>query len=235
MNRPFSAMLVLGTEAGCGKTVVLTGIAATLQQEGLACRATKPIQIGTKENCQGELAFIRSITQSPLNSPVQHIAEPGQLSLLGWHEAMRSCQNMSVNTFVELPASCASPITRLEDGLWKDTADFARQLGWPCLLVAKHDANFLEKLVLNSGYLTSRRLSIIGMVSVETTPNAASFTSPDLEMSLQERTGVPYLGCLPFSPSIDVQNVNQGNLIKTTSCALDLLPIIRALNLCIPV
>jgi len=43
--------------------------------------------------------------------------------------------------------------------------------------------------------------------------------------------GVPYLGCVKFSPSISVVRVNQGNLIRLVNEGVSLAPISQATGL----
>lgn len=52
---------------------------------------------------------------------------------------------------------------------WKDSRDFARELGYPCIIVAHHNQEAIEKLVLAYSYM--QELPITGMVTVETQAN----------------------------------------------------------------
>jgi len=79
-------------------------------------------------------------------------------------------------------------------------------------------------------------LPITGMVTVETQADEgkvleSKLTRTEVALLLASRTSVPYLGCLKFSPSISVPRVNQGNLIKVISEGVDLLLILKSLNL----
>ena len=218
--------------------MLTTGLAATLQEEGFAARAVKPICLCGRQEAQAELSFISSISKTPLTYPVQILERAASLSSFAWGEALRSCNSGTEPTLVELPGSCATPMLRPHQGssAWKDAADMASELSWPCLLVARAGADAVEKLLLNAVYLSSRSLTVLGLVIVETVQDQAQDKRQlgALELigiGLQERVGVPLVGCLRYSPSISVPRVSQGNLIKTTSSGLDLLPILKALNL----
>ncbi|HEY9870899.1 MAG TPA: dethiobiotin synthase [Candidatus Obscuribacterales bacterium] len=242
-GRSAPGLVVVGTEPGCGKTVVATGLAAVLQEEGFAARAIKPILIGQSQECQAELSFMSSITRTVLDYPTHLMRAPGLLSSFGWAEALRVCRSGTQCTIVELPGSAATPLTSA-DGNWKDNADLVKELDWPCLVVTCAGPDAMEKLLLNTVYLQSRGATVVALVTVET---GSDFSPPRQggrvelapagvpEIALQERTGVPYIGNLRYSASISVPRVNQGNLIKTTSACLDLLPVIKALNLRISV
>ncbi len=240
-----SGLLIAGCEPACGKTVLLTGLAATLREEGFAVRAIKPLCLGSRRQAEPELAFISSISQTPLTYPVRGLDAGEPLNAFQWNETLRTAKAGTEPTLVELPGACATPIRRDgADGRWLDTGDLARALGLPCLLVAKESPNAMEQLILNATYLIAASLvNVIGLVTVETSEAKSNYTSDHQcggpaqlisnemrAIALRERTGVPYLGCLRYSPSISVERVNQGNLIKTTSAGLDLLPIIKTLN-----
>lgn len=215
----------------------MTGLAATLKDEGFTARAIKPIHLGLKSSAWPELNFISTISKTALDYDVQYIETPGALPALGWSQAIKVCRSGTELVLAELPASCATPLCKLKElpARCTDARDFANELDWPCLLVAKAGVDTLEKLVLNAAYLSSQ-CRVIGMVIVETEANPprdswVTSARESIEIGLAERTGLPFLGCLRYSPSISVPKINQGNLIKTTSAALDLLPIIKALNL----
>lgn len=230
-----SGLVIAGCQPGCGKTVVATGLAATLAEEGFAVKAIKPVCLGDRRHAEPELAFISKISKTPIDYPVYFVRDNETLSDFQWSEILRASRSDAEQVIVELPASCA---TRLRvdkrSGRWLDTGDLARDLSLPCLLVSSEGATAFEHLVLNATYLIAASLvNVIGLVTVETDKHstAESIDLASRAIALKERTGVPYLGCLKYSPSISVPAVNQGNLVKTTEAAVDLLPIIKTLNL----
>ncbi|HEY9786934.1 MAG TPA: AAA family ATPase [Candidatus Obscuribacterales bacterium] len=230
---------VLGTEPGCGKTVFMTGLAATLKVEGFPARAIKPFIVGSRREADCELSFISSITRTPLNYPILVIDAPAAVQESNWQHAVMMAASKQHLTLVELPGSCATPVSFEQGPLnaapnWKDSADFACDLGLPCILVSRHNREALEKIVLNATYLQRRDARLIGIVTVETAEypkqQALQLSQSDFQLAVVGRTNIPYLGCLKFSPSISVPRVNQGNLIKTTSAGIDLLMILRSIN-----
>ncbi len=237
-----NGLTVLGCEPGCGKTVAMTGLAATLGEQGLAVRAIKPVVIGQRKAAESELKFISSITRTLLNYPVKVLASPMSVTEDDWQRAVNlAVQPSAAFTFVELPGSCATPLSLENSGghfanNWKDSAELAAEFGYPCLLVSKHNFEAIDNLIVHANYLRARRLTIVGMMTSEVTADAGK----DLESTLSldqvalvasTRTGVPFLGCLRYSASISVSQVNQGNLIKTTENSIDILILRRALKL----
>lgn len=230
-------VVVLGTEAGCGKTVFMTGLSAALREEGFPTRAIKPFVLGNRRDAESELAFISSITHTPVNYPVVVLEKPSSVVESNWQSAAMMTTSREHLTFVEMPGSCATPVSFEQNAagllapVWKDSADFACDVGLPCIVVAKHNKDALEKIILAVSYLHSREARIVGVATVETNEFSPShelkMTRPELELALSSRTNVSYLGAIEHSPSISVPRVNQGNLIKVTSSGVDLMAVLR--------
>jgi dethiobiotin synthetase len=238
-------LTILGTEFGCGKTVLTTGLAALLNQQGFQAQAIKPIVSGSQTSWQAELSFISTITGTPLDYlPV--LVEPGVgITTNSWRKIIVNKKVSSGPVLLELPGSCATPLifdTQLPNAIdcaWWDSCDLAASFGYPCILVAKHNEEMMEKLSICSQYIKAKALKLIGLISVEVSPRYGGsleerLTRTQTEILLQTRTQIPYLGCIKYSPSISVPLVKQGNLIKLTSAGLELLGLIKALNLKVP-
>lgn len=203
-------------------------------QPHFLARAIKPICFGDRNAASAEIAFISTISHTASNYPVQHISEPGALKSFQQAEALRLCQSSTELTLVELPGSSATPLS-LSDKGWQDTREFAQQLKFPCIVVTNFAEDCLEKLLVHAEYLKAGGLDVTGMVIVKTDAQINAPISEFALIALQEKVGAPFLGILEHSPSISVPQVRQGNLIKTTSAALDLLPILKLLNLAIAI
>ena len=59
-----NGLTIIGTEAGCGKTVFMTGLAAMLRQQGVALGAVKPISFA--------ISLTRVVLPAP-RSPIKWI------------------------------------------------------------------------------------------------------------------------------------------------------------------
>ncbi len=233
-------VVVFGTEAGCGKTIFMTGLSAALRDEGFPTRAVKPFVMGSRRDAESELAFISSITHTPVNYPIVIMDKPTAVQESNWQQAAMMTTSKQHLTFVEMPGSPATPIAYDQTGAgtlastWKDSADFACDLGLPCILIAKHNKDALEKIMLAASYLQSRDARLVGVGTVETSEfssqNELKMTKSELELAIMNRAKSHYLGAIEFSPSISVPRVNQGNLIKVTSAGVDLLHVLRSLG-----
>jgi dethiobiotin synthetase len=234
-------LTILGTETGCGKTVFMTGLTALLRQDGLPARAVKPVCIGTRDRSEAELSFISSITGTPRSYPAAFVPSAKNLSNAQWSQSLSICLNARDLTMVETPGSLSSAMSfeQANDiGLacsWKDSTDFAVELHFPVIIVARHNEQAVERLVLAWSYAQTQGLNVAGLVTVETANGEgrvfeSKLTRSEVSLLLNSRTRVPYLGCIKFSPSISVPRVNQGNLVKMTENGIDLLAIHRALE-----
>jgi dethiobiotin synthetase len=240
-----SGLAIIGSDFGCGKTVLLAGLAAMLRSNGFAARALKPIVTGRRDQIEAELAFISSITQTAVGSPPIVLDPALGISNGDWQKTVAAGRYFLELSLIELPGSSATPLNfdltprNNQASGWKDSADLAKEFARGALLVAKHDLTALEKLAVHSSYLINKGVKLLGLVTVETECEAGVALEKlmgrdSFEISLLARTGVPYLGCLKYSPSVSVPRVNQGNLIKLTTAGLELLDMLKALNLPIP-
>jgi len=240
LNKEVTGLTIVGTESGCGKTVFMTGLSALLRQQGVNVRAVKPICLGAKERAEAEISFICSISRTPRNYSSVVISSAKNLTNAQWTHSL-SIGLGSGLTLVETPGSCASPMSFEQNSVgtlahaWKDSRDFACELNYPCIIVAHHNHEAIEKLVMAYTYMKDF-LPIAGLVTVETKADEGKqlesrLTRSEVALLLASRTRAPYLGCLKFSPSISVPRVNQGNLVKVTAEGIDLLLILKTLNL----
>lgn len=231
---------VFGTEAGSGKTIFMTGLSAALRDEGFPTRAIKPFVMASRRDAENELAFISSITHTPVNYPIVIMDKYSSVQEGNWKQAANMTTSRQHLTFVEMPGSPATPIMFENTGSgtissqWKDSASFACDLGLPCILIAKHNKDALEKIMLAATFLRSRDARLVGVGTVETTEygaaNELKLTKSELELAIMNNVKSQYFGAIEYSPSISVPRVNQGNLIKVTSAGVDLLHVLRGLG-----
>jgi dethiobiotin synthetase len=249
-NAPHSSgdvpgLVIVGSEPDCGKTVLMCGIAGALREQGFETQVMKPLILSSRKRAESELAFMAAVGQKPINLPISFIEGPASLDESSWHQAINYSRNpVNQLTLVEMPGGAATPVCYDETNIgklshnWRDSADLATEFSRPCLVVAKHQEDAIERLVITCKYLQARGLNVIAQATVETSGGAgteleAKRTRADFSMGLYGRSMVPFLGCIKFSPSISVPRVSQGNLIKMTA-GLDLLLLLKALNIGVP-
>lgn len=235
-----AGLTVMGTESGCGKTVVMTGIAHILNRT-MTVRAIKPICSGPRERAEAEISFISSISGTPRGyafSYSQPVPALPRLSRRQWQTGVSTVLSALETTFVECFQGAATPVFIEEEDNTQtvlDSMEFAVRLGFPLLLVAKHKEDAPEKLIYCAGLARSRGLDPLASVTVETLSGEGKelenkFSRQEVEHTILMRTKAPYLGCIKYSPSINVHRANQGNLVKMTEGGLDLLTLYREME-----
>ncbi len=245
-KKPYDCLAIVGTETGCGKTILLSGMAGALREQGFKTRAMKPIVLGSNRGSEPELSFISSVSHTPLGYHQVFVDSTNNMSDTAMHNAINQNRDGESLTLVELPGGAATPIYFDESDAgakvveWQDTTNILAKSNMPCILVAKHAADAIEQLVLNAYYLTMQRVYVVGLATVETSSGMGSeienkMRREDFAMALFSRTGAPYLGCIKYSMSVSVPRCNQGNLVKLTTAGLDFLTVLKALNLTVPV
>lgn len=227
-------LLVTGTHARCGKTVVSAGLAGVLSDLGFSAQAIKPFSFQPEVTirCGYEQAFF-----DRLNSPIQHLdlfskPSPLKVTTMDWRQLQETCRKRVYPYILESPGSVASPI-RFMDHDMADSVDLAKALEIPMLLVTQKKPDLIGTLAPVFAYLWSKDARVIGWLAVETQPTQ----TPDWDEEvffLRGHSDIPYLGEIAYSPSISVEALQQGNLFRSVELGVDLLPIQQALNLLVP-
>jgi dethiobiotin synthetase len=222
----------------------MCGLSALLREQGFTVSATKPIFVGSNLERESESAFISSLSRTPPNHLSVGIERGTSITNRQWQQAVKAGKAGREFTLVELPGGLATPLSfdaeaERAGAYWRDSTDLAREYGFPCLIVAKHSDDAIEKLSLSAFYAKGKGLKVIGLATVETGANVGRkfelmLSRDKVELSLHTVTGVPYLGCIKYSQSISVNSINQGNLVKMTAGGIELLSILKSLNLRVP-
>lgn len=231
-------LLVAGTEPRCGKTVVTTGLVAAMKDKGFLVQAIKPLSVGEDADTSlrvSDQSYMNLVTR-PL-SPVDclSINSPYDMTSAIWQKVQHLAKKPEVPCVIESPGSVTDAIGWVQ-GKRYDTTHFASALGIPMVLVCTKQPDFLSRLIPIVQYIRLQQGNILGWITTEPRPMAEAHL-PQWEAEalwFQQEFQLPLLGELAFSPSINVQAGNQGNLIRQTLDGIDLFPLEQALNLLLP-
>lgn len=236
-------MLFIGTEPACGKTTVMTGLAAVLLDYDVPVRAIKPLGIGAHKKDSPEMSFMSIISKTAIDYPLQSLNYPPSMTDSEWKELVLSGigTKSDIYSFIEIPGTPATPVNfaRDEDGQltheWTTMADLAAAFGMPSVLVASHCIDSLERIELAICYLRSKGMDVSGIITVETNKMEGQALDDrmhfhDFELMLTNRFKTNYHGKLNFSPVVSVPKITQGNLKKCIENDLDLLEFRRGLE-----
>lgn len=226
-------VLIAGTGARCGKTVAAAGLAGVLNELGFRIQAVKPLSFIPKVSVRGEHdnLFFQKILPPLENVETIAAESPATLTPIDGQRLVEGCGKRVYPYLLETPGGLASPL-KLGPGQLLTAVDLAKALNLPLLLVTPRQPDLLGALLPAFAYLEAQQADCIGWLSVETAPVQV----PDWEEQvfyLSQARPVPYLGEIAYSPSISVEALQQGNLLRTTEQGLDLFPLQQALDLMI--
>lgn len=233
LTKLLDGILVLGADSACGKTVITAGLAASLIESGFRVQAYKPLAFCPAVSLkQGqEQAYLNKITQQFIQAETLHLESPWDMTVPLWNRMLEQCKTLQYPCLLEGPGLVSTP-WQLVNRQPVDGPDMAKDLGLPILLVARAEPDFVAKTRAALAYIQSKLGESLGFIRVQTMPD-----SQDADHGLQEAMmisqeyGVPFLGELPYSPSISVQGMQQGNLIRLVQDNIDLLPLQMGIGL----
>lgn len=222
-------VLIAGASRQCGKTVVTTGIAAALGQSGVRVQAYTPLVFAkpTSLTARHEQLFINTVTGQYMASESLLADSAETVTVPEWNRLMETCGTFPYPVLLDCPGQIATPWAFIKNQL-QDVANVAKSLDMPVLLVAKGDQTFLESTRLALTFLMAQGARPIGFIRVATQPEDRPEAWSALMVSQQFQ--LPFLGDLPYSPSVSVLAGQQGNLIRLTEESIDLLPLQYAMG-----
>src|SRR5271155_3914070 len=202
-----SAFFITGTDTGVGKTFFTCWLVRAWQARGHTAAALKPISTGDREDalCLREIIGSR-LTLDEIN-PV-HFREPAA-PLLAARAENRSVDFTALNRKIEVMRARFSHLAVEGVGGWRvplapgyDVRDWARDLGFPVVVVARGSLGTLNHTLLTVDSIRAAGLACAGVV-VNAGPekdSAPDRVSPDLDLArsrnvalLRDLLGLPVL------------------------------------------
>lgn len=234
-------ILIVGTMPQCGKTLVTAGIAGALAEMGFPVHALKPMTFTRSEipKPQHDQVFLNLMTRVLHPPEIIQVDTPEGLSVMLWNRMIEQMRNMPYPVLLEAPGSVASPLRYQQDDHHSltviDIVDLSRLLEMPIVLVTPQTPELIAQLAPALAYLWNRSAEVLGWIAV-----ATDATQPESDYSIghwdkqcqliNREYQTPHLGTVPYSPSISIPRLQQGNLIRACESSLDLFPIQQTLN-----
>ncbi len=220
-------LLITGTDAACGKTTLLAGLAASLTAEGFRVQAYKPLEFSAEVSFHRgqDQAYLNKITQQFISAETFTAPAANAVPQVLWNKLLDQCRSMQYPVLLEAPGQIATP-WHISGSRLQDSVDMAEHLDMPLLITGRNDHTFLEKMRLALTFTAQRPVKILGFARVQTRPDTGDTPLFDFSpVYLAQQFAVPFLGDLPYSPSISVESLQQGNLIRLTQENIDLFPL----------
>jgi dethiobiotin synthetase len=206
-----AGFFVTGTDTGVGKTLVAAALVRGFRQLGLRAAGTKPVAAGTEQGRNGDVEALleaasagaeRSLVCPYLFEPpiAPHIAarEAGRrIDLAVIEVAFRELQARVDVVVVEGVGGFRVPLNDRED-----TAEMARRLGLPVVLVVGLRLGCLNHALLTPDSIEAEGLTLAGWVANRIDPAMAK--ADENIAALSERLRAPLVAEIPFGPPSDV-------------------------------
>jgi dethiobiotin synthetase len=227
-------LLVTGAHAKCGKTVACAGLAGVLNELGFQAQAIKPLSFQPRLSVRKayEQAYFDRIVPPNQIVDVFSVESAHVLAPVEYQRLIEACRKRVYPYILETPGSLASAVRHMQDEII-DSIDLAKAIEIPMLLVAAKQPDMIATLAPAFAYAWHRDAPVIGWLAVETAPIETPHWDAEI-LYLRSHYDIPYLGEIAYSPSISVEALQQGNLLRTTEMGVDLLPIQQALDLLVP-
>ncbi|BDI29526.1 ATP-dependent dethiobiotin synthetase BioD [Capsulimonas corticalis] len=220
------SIFITGTDTGVGKTIVTAALARALRDLGRDIGVMKPIQTGVARTSEGwepgdaEYLAAVSSTGDPMDliCPVRleaPLAPSVAAELAGTAvdldrvlASYRKLRTRHAGVLIEGAGGITVPIQK-DYGM----ADLARAMDLPLLIVARPALGTINHTALTAHYAQAVGLTVLGIViaGMPAEPGLAERTSP---AAIEQLTGLPVLGCMPFDSNIDVERGDPGETVE---------------------
>jgi len=215
-----TAYFVTGTDTGVGKTLVSCALLRAFVAQGKKALGMKPIAAGCQVVAEGmdcedverlmaagnvaaPRAGVNPYAFQPAIAPHIAAAQAGvEISLERIAEAFARLNGLADVVVVEGVGGWRVPLNDRED-----TADMARRLGLPVILVVGMRLGCLSHALLTAQAIEASGLRLAGWVANRIDPLMPAFEE-NLQ-ALESRLVVPLLGVLPYSATPDADSASQ--------------------------
>ena len=206
-----NGLFITGTDTEIGKTVVSCALARAFRDRGIDVGVMKPVACGAVRRgdrlcsedalalraaagVEDDLATINPVLLEPPLAPVPASRLSGQeVAIEAVDAAFRRLAEGHGTLIVEGVGGALVPIVR---GF--TVADLAARLGLPVLVVARPDLGTVNHTLLTIEALQSRNARLLGVVLNDVRPSADGEAERTGPAEIEEESGVPILGRLPF-------------------------------------
>ncbi len=219
-------IFVTGTDTGVGKTVIAAGLAAYLKSQAVSVAVMKPVQSGAKKvngRLESEdLALLLKATSilEPLELINPYCLElPAAPDLAARAAGIQIDPEEIIKAYRALAARYQTVIVEGAGGLMVPLADnytfvdLIKQLKLPLVIVARAALGTINHTALTVSCAQSAGITVAGIILNHThsaTDGIIEKTNPEI---IQQLTGVPVWGVIPYSPGISVEQTQLGNIV----------------------
>ncbi len=200
-------IFISGLEPQTGKTLVASGIAATMQSLSYSTSVYKPIQTGAKIlngfKSSPDLSAIKRVDSNINTLSTYMISGSGAPFVSAYEDKVsisidtifnefRSMSNLTECNIIEGCNSIASPIAEHMTEL-----DIVRGVRVPLILVVNPSKTSIDKVLMGLNYISSNKINLLGIIINQYNENSENLEEKYFPQILKEYSGVNVLGVLP--------------------------------------
>ncbi|MCL5737016.1 MAG: dethiobiotin synthase [Actinobacteria bacterium] len=231
----YRGLFVTGTDTGVGKTVVAGALAAVLKRQGHSVGVMKPVTAGAvlqngrlvSEDATFLMLAAGADDAPSLVSPYL-LREPVSPNVAARLEGVEidpqsillACRTLARQHDIVIVEGAGGLLVPLRDHF--TMADLAILLDLPLLVVARPNLGTINHSLLTVLYAKTLGLQVAGVVVNGLRPESAGIAEETGPGIIQEMSGVPIIGILPYLPDVSVEKPCLDGLLQAAEKALDL-------------
>ena len=222
-------IFITGTDTDVGKTVVAAGLAGAIQNRGIDIGVMKPIATGAtmtanglisndaqflikSVRCNDEQDLVNPITiELPLAPLVACRLDRSEINL---EKVQRAYVRLSQRHDFMVVEGIGGVLVPIKEGYF--VLDMIEWMYLPVIIVARLGLGTINHTLLTIKEFKQRGIEVIGFIlngMDSKRIGIAERTNPEV---IQEISGLPLLGVLPFDPSVDISKLEIGDIVNLT-------------------
>jgi dethiobiotin synthetase len=231
----WKGVFITGTDTGVGKTVIAAGLAAYLKSGGVKVAVMKPVQTGAKPvNGRVESEDLKLLLKAVAIDEPHELTNPYCLELASApdlaaklagiqiepQQIIRAYQKLTTGYRTVIVEGAGGLLVPIRDGY--TFVDLVKELKLPILIVARATLGTINHTALTVKCAQSEGIPVAGIILNHASPGADGLVEKHNPAIIQQLTGVPVWGTVPYSPSISVEQAQLGNIASLMEERLEL-------------
>lgn len=225
-------IFITGTDTEVGKTVVAAGLAGALKKRGVEVGVMKPVATGGRE----DTLFLMKAISSP--DPIERVnpiflEPPLAPSIAAEISRVEIDLSKIWKAYAKLSSQHEFMVVEGIGGLLVPikgkflVSDLIKRLNLPIIVVSRPGLGTINHTLLTIRCAKSHGIEIKGIIINSLKKERISLaerTNPEI---IEELSGIPILGILPFDSQVNLATCDLGNIIELTQKYIDLNRIMR--------
>lgn len=225
------SVYIAGLKKGCGKTLIASGFAGTMQSLSYAVSYYKPVQTGAyienNEPAPNDVYTISRIDHNIKGLTTYSFQNPTTPLIGAYNSGIKKIDlnkiynDYKINTQMtecHIIEGCNSISTPVDEKITE--ADIAKIIGVPVVLVVNPKQNNIDDVISGINYIHTKKLQFMGVIVNEYDDLSANIEDKYFPQLIKEYTGAKVLGCFPHFN--DFANIGADTVIAETLNRLDL-------------